>query len=229
MRIRSWVSKVALLSAVLGFVACGDGNDSAESRVKVFHASPDAPNVDVLVDGGRVLENVPFGAASELLPLDVGVRNIKVNVTGTDITAINADVPFEEGTDYLVVAVDKVAKISPLVLETSSEQPEAGNALVRVLHAAPSAPTVDIYVTGVGGDITNASPTVSALTFKDATTYLSVPAGTYDVFVTPTGTKTVAIEAKGLEIKDQLVATVAALDAKGGGAPFALSVLDDRN
>jgi len=29
-------------------------------------------------------------------------------------------------------------------------------------------------------------------------------------------------------IADQLVATVAALDAKGGGAPFTLQVLDER-
>jgi hypothetical protein len=96
------------------------------------------------------------------------------------------------------------------------------------LHAAPSAPVVDVYVTAVGGDISKEAPVVSGLAFKGSTEYLSVPAGAYDVFVTPTGTNTVAIKAKRLQITDQLVATVAALDAVGGGAPFALAVLDER-
>jgi hypothetical protein len=61
--------------------------------------------------------------------------------------------------------------------------------------------------------------------FKAISDYLTVPAGTYDVLVTVANTKTVAIQAKGLNLTDQLVATVAALDAKGGGAPFSLQVL----
>jgi hypothetical protein len=69
---------------------------------------------------------------------------------------------------------------------------------------------------------------LSNVPFKALSDYLSVPAGSFDVAVTLAGTKKVAIEAKGLEIPAGLVATVAALDAQGGGAPFSLQVLDER-
>lgn len=54
---------VACLSTLLA--ACGgdsnSNNDSqASSFVRVLHASPDAPNVDVLVDGTAVLTDVAF-------------------------------------------------------------------------------------------------------------------------------------------------------------------------
>jgi hypothetical protein len=224
---RSIFAALYLATIAFGAAACGDGNNN-ESRVRVFHASPDAPNVDVLIDGGRVLENVPYTAASDFLGIDAGDRRVQVNVTGTDISAIDTHATFAEDTDYMIVAADKVARITGLVFTANRTTPERGSARVRVLHAAASAPVVDVYVTAPDAGIADVQPTLSNVPFKAMSDYLTVPAGTYDVFVTVAGTKNVAIEAKGLVVSDQLVATVAALDAAGGGAPFSLQVLDER-
>jgi hypothetical protein len=221
-------SRAALAALLMGIVGCGDSGDSSEARVRVFHASPDAPAVDVLVNGGRVLEDVPYTVSSEFLPVDAGQSRIQVNVAGTDTTAIDATLELAEDTDYFIVAADKVAKIAPLVFTADRKDPEAGTARVRVLHSAASAPAVDVYVTAPGQGIASAPPVLSNVPFKALSDYLSVPAGSFDVAVTLAGTKKVAIEAKGLEIPAGLVATVAALDAKGGGAPFSLQVLDER-
>jgi hypothetical protein len=221
------VSTISLFSGVLGLTGCGDSNND-EARVRVFHASPDAPNVDVLIDGGKVLENVPYKVASDFLGIDAGDRRVQVNVTGTDTSAIDTHAVFAEDTDYMIVAADKVARITALVFTADRTTPESGSARVRVLHAAASAPVVDVYVTAPDAGIANAQPTLSGVPFKAISDYLTVPAGTYDVFVTVAGTKNVAIQAKGLAIADQLVATVAALDATGGGAPFSLEILDER-
>jgi hypothetical protein len=221
-------SRAALAALLIGIVGCGDSGDSSEARVRVFHASPDAPAVDVLVNGGRVLENVPYTVSSDFLSLDAGQSRIQVNVAGTDTTAIDATLELAEDTDYFIVAADKVAKIAPLVFTADREVPEAGTARVRVLHSAASAPAVDVYVTAPGQGIASATPVLSNVPFKALSDYLSVPAGSFDVAVTLAGTKKVAIEAKGLEIPAGLVATVAALDAQGGGAPFSLQVLDER-
>lgn len=218
---------IGLLGLVAGLTGCGDSSND-EARVRVFHASPDAPNVDVLIDGGRVLENVPYTVASDFLGVDAGDRRIQVNVTGTDTTAIDAHLLLAEDTDYMIVAADKVAQITPLVFTADRSRPESGSARIRVLHAAPSAPNVDVYVTAPDAGIANAQPVLSDVPFKALSDYLTVPEGSYDVIVTPRGTKTVAIQAKGLVIGNQLVATVAALDAVGGGAPFSLQVLDER-
>jgi hypothetical protein len=224
---RSLFAAVYFATIAFGVGACGDGNNN-ESRVRVFHASPDAPNVDVLIDGGRILENVPYTAASDFLGIDAGDRRVQVNVTGTEISAIDTHATFAENTDYMIVAADKVAQITGLVFTANRTTPERGSARVRVLHAAASAPTVDVYVTAPDAGIADAQPTLSDVPFKAMSDYLTVPAGAYDVFVTVAGTKNIAIQAKGLAVTDQLVATVAALDATGGGSPFSLQVLDER-
>jgi len=227
MRLRATLFGLVLTGLAAGFTGCGDSNNN-EARVRVFHASPDAPNVDVLINGGRILENVPYKAASDFLGIDSGDTRVQVNVTGTDTSAIDTHVVFDEDTDYMIVAADKVAQITPLVFTADRSRPEAGSAKLRVLHAAASAPAVDVYVTAPDAGIANAQPVLSNVPFKTMSDYLTVPAGSYDVFVTLAGTKRVAIEARALAVSDGLVGTVAALDEVGGGAPFSLEVLDER-
>lgn len=228
MRKASTLLSGLIAACFLSLTGCGDSNNSYQTHVRVFHASPDAPNVDVLINGGRVLENVPYTAASDFLPIDSGDAQVLVNVAGTDTSAINAHVNFQEGTDYMIVASGKVAQIAPLVFTADRTLPTPGSAKIRVLHSAASAPAVDVYVTAPNAGLSGVAPVLSDVPFKALSDYLTVPAGTYDVLVTVAGTKQVAIQAKGLAVSDQLVATVAALDAVGGGAPFSLQVLDER-
>ena len=213
------------LAAVVG---CGGNNKNDEARLRVFHASPDAPNVDVLVDGGAVLENVPYTAASDFLPVASGTRHIRVTAAGTDTAVIDAPLDLESDTDYLVVAAGKLAQLAPIVTTTDRSAPASGLARLRVLHSAASAPAVDVYVTAPGIGIAAAEPILSNVPFRAISDYLTVAADSYDVNVTVAGTKTVAIQALNLAVPEGLVATVAALDNSGGGAPFALKVLDER-
>jgi len=221
-------SALTTILVLAGLIGCGNGNMSQEARVRVFHASPDAPNVDVLVDGGRVIEDVPYAAASEFLPLTVGQRQFTVTATGTDTAVIDTELKLNQDTDYLVVAAGKVADIAPIVATVDRSDTESGTARIRVLHSAASAPEVDIYVTTPGAEISGAEPVLTNVPFRAISDYLSLPSGSYDVSVTLAGTKTVAIQALNLEISDGLIATVAALDNAGGGAPFSLKVLDER-
>jgi hypothetical protein len=221
--------KLTLLTLTLAaIVGCGGDDNNDEARLRVFHASPDAPNVDVLVDGGSVLENVPYTAASEFLPLTAGKRRITITAAGTNTAVIDAELELGHNSDNLVVAAGKVAEIAPIVATADRSAPPEGSARVRVLHAAASAPAVDVYVTAPGAEIGGVEPVLSNVPFRAISDYLTVPAGSYDVTVTVAGTNNIAIQALNLAISDGLVATVAALDSTGGGAPFALKVLDER-
>ena len=222
-----------LLAATALSAACSDDDDNTgpegEARVRVVHASPDAPSVDVLLDDAEVLSDVPYLASSAYLATSAGDHNLKVNAAGTATTAIDADVTLADGTDYTVIASDLVAAITPIVLEDDNTAPAAGNARVRAIHGAPSAPAVDIYVTAPGVDLGAATPVLTGVAFGDVADYLEVPAGEYQVRVAPAGTKTVAIDSGALTLESGQVRTAIAVDAPGGGAPFDLLVLADSN
>lgn len=229
--------KLKLLSLLLAAsaltAACDDDDDNTgpngEARVRVVHASPDGPDVDVLVDDAVVLDGVPYLTASDYLDVAAGARNLKVNAAGTSTTVIDADVNLTDGTDYTVIASGLVAAIEPIVLQDDNTTPAAGTVRVRAIHGAPSAPAVDIYVTAAGASLAGQLPALTGVEFGDVADYIEAPAGDYQVRVTLAGTQTVVIDSGALTLASGQVRTAIAVDAPGGGAPFDLLLLEDLN
>jgi len=180
-----------------------------QARVRVVHASPDAPAVDVWVNDNVAFSNAPFKGITQYAPLDPGTYNIKVVPTGaTEPVVIEADLPLE-AKDYTVVAVGKLENIEPLVLEDNNSTPAEGKAHVRFVHASPDAPAVDIAVKG--------GPVLfSNIAFKGVGDYTPVDAGTYDLEVRLAGTDTVALDVPGVNLTGQTVYTIFAMGLAGG-------------
>jgi len=222
---------VTLAALVAASTACSDDNNSPSSnaQVRVVHGSPDAPAVDVLVDGAKVLDSVTYKVASGYLAVPSGSRNVKVNLYSTATSVINADVVLSKDASYTVIAVNTAAAIEPLVLMDDLASPAAGNVKVRLVHGAPSVGTVDIYVTAPGANLAAATPTLTDVPFKGASGYLEVPAGDYQVRITPAGTKTVAIDTGTLTLAAGQIRTGIAVEAPGGGGPLSALLLADKN
>jgi len=231
--IRKPILALALL-ATATLAACSDDDDdvtgpSTSAQVRVVHASPDAPNVDVLVDNAAALTNVAYKASSSYLEVPSGSRNLKVRATGTSTTVIDQNATLSQGAFYTVIATGRVASIAPLVLTDDQTSPASGSIRLRLVHAAPAAGAVDIYVTAPTADIATATPTLTSVAFRAASNYLEVPAGTYRVRITPAGTKTVAIDVNNVALTAGQVRTAVAVDAPGGGAPLGAILLADKN
>ncbi|HEU5175752.1 MAG TPA: DUF4397 domain-containing protein [Gemmatimonadaceae bacterium] len=221
------------LAAVLAIATTGCDDDptapAATAELRVVHASPDAPNVDVLVDGATALTNVAYRGVSAYLDVPAGTRALAVRPTGTTTNVISANATVAAGDAYTVLATGLVASIAPLVLEDDRTAPAAGSVRLRLVHASPAAGAVDIYVTAPTADLATTSPTLSNVPFRAASSYLEVPAGTYRVRITPTGSKTVALDVNNVALAAGQVRTAVAVDAPGGGAPLSAILLADRN
>jgi hypothetical protein len=174
--------RAATLLATLGLLALVATPVAAqdEAFVRVVHASPDAPNVDIWVDGEVVLSDVPFTAVSDYLALPAGDYNIQVTATGATDPVIDADLTLEVGTSYTVAATGLLADITATVL-TDDRTPASGQAKLRVFHASPSAPaSVDVAVT-------DGPVLVEGLEYPQATDYLTVEPGTYPLEIRAAG------------------------------------------
>jgi hypothetical protein len=221
------IVSAALLVAALWASGCGDGSSNA--KLRVLHASPDAPNVDINLDGKNVLTNVAYKTASDYLNVKAGAHTIKVYPTGTTTAVITANVTLLKDSYTTVAAVDFVSNIQGKVLDDNNTPPVTGNIKLRLFHAAPSAGNVDIYVTAPDTDLSTATPNLTDIPFLAVSDYISTAAGTYRVRITPTGTKTVAIDSGSLTLTVGQIRTAVAIDNTGGGAPFGAIVLNDLN
>ena len=201
---------VALLTAVVFVSSCSKDAEKTYAKVLVTHSSPDAPGVDLLVDNSKQNSAaLTYPNNTGYLQVETGTRNIKVNVTGTSTTVINADLPLEKGKNYSVFAIDSVSKISALVIADDLTAPASGKAHVRFIHLSPNAPAVDVAVTGGGVVFGNKA-------FKDYTAFTPLDAGTYNLEVRVAGTNTVALPLPGITLEAGKIYTVFAKGFLGG-------------
>jgi hypothetical protein len=205
---------------------------STPATVRVIHDTADAPAVSVYANANFTTPVVAslsfpnFTADLPILPAS-SVTSVQVTPAGNPGTVvINAPVTLNAGMQYSVYAVGTLATIGPLVT-TDDRRRLATQAKVRIIHGSPSAGNVDIYLTAPGAGIATATPILTSVPFKADTGFLSVPAGSYDVTVTPAGTKTAAIGPATITIANKGIYTAVARDRAGGGTPLGLILLDD--
>lgn len=192
-------------------------DDHSHANVLVTHASPDAPGVDLLVDNSK--QNpaaLTYPSNTGYLQIASGTRNIKVNVTGTSTTVIEADLPITKDMNYSVFAVDSVSKISAVVLTDDLTAPAAGKAHVRFIHLSPNAPAVDIAVASSGAVV------FGDIAFKENTAFTPLDAGTYNLDVRVAGTSTVALVLPAITLESGKIYTVFAKGFLGGSGSQAL-------
>jgi hypothetical protein len=154
-------------------------HQQTDVNVRVAHMAPDAPNVDVFVDGQEVLSDVPFRTVSDYLTLDPGVYNIMIQDANNTVTVFNGTARLSPG-DYTLVAqgeLDNDTFTVRGVHDVNTAVP-ANQARLRGIHASPDAPAVDV----TANDTTLLFDNVS---FGNSSGYVHVPDGTYDVQVRP--------------------------------------------
>lgn len=209
------------------------------STVRVVHASPDAPPVDVLVnDTVRAVQGAAYETVTGYLPLAPDTYNFKVVPEGgaPADAVIDADLGLVQGAEATVLAVgtltDPGFPIEPLVV-TDNTRRVATEARIRLVHGSVSAGEVDIYVAAGGSLTANIDPSLdfvfkaSAVPFKADTGYLSVPAGQYDIAIAPTGTTAAAIGPLTIDVAAGGIYTAVARDEVGIGLPLGVILMDD--
>ena len=197
------------------FTSCKDDDEeevipAGSGKVMIIHASPDAPDVDLLLDNTQ-LNSVPvsFLDNTAYLTAASGTRTLKINVAGTTTTALTANLSVSSGKSYSVFAVDSVASLSGLVFEDNLSTPASGKAHIRFIHLSPNAPAVDVALDGgavVFGDYE----------FKEGSAFTPLDAGTYDLEVRVAGTSTVALDLDPITLTAGKIYTVYAKGFLGG-------------
>jgi uncharacterized protein DUF4397 len=152
-----------------------NGSTGAETTptsayVRVVHASPDAPDVDVWAAGvdQPVITGLHYGDTSDYLELPPGSYNIQLRAAGS-----SASDPIAYETGPIDLAAGRITAVAAGLLGSTESASRfrvltfaegfgpagTGSAVARVVHASPDAPTVAIDL----HDDDAGSPEVSSL------------------------------------------------------------------
>lgn len=197
------------------------------ARLRALFASPNAGNLDVLLDEKPVAANIPYRTATTYVTLPAGAHTVRFNAAGTGNTVLNANVSLAANTDTTLAVVGDAGNVAPVSLTDDNSAPASGAARVRVLQASPAMGAVDVYITAKDADILAASPAVNGVAYRAASNYVQLPAGTYEIRVTPAGTKNIAIDALMTMTAGQVV-TIGSVGDPSVGQPLEAIVFPDR-
>jgi hypothetical protein len=185
------LSLLLLPVLLLALDGCSEDDDkvtnpyNGEARLRVVHASPDAPAVDVYAEGvdEPLIEDLAYGDASSYLDLDAGSYNIQLRAAGSDaqdpVAYETGELEVPEDAVITAVAVGLLSAVRDeeafrvLTLVEDFGAAGAGQALVRIVHGGADAPEVALDVANDG------DPEVMDFGFSDDTgaAGVALPAG----------------------------------------------------
>jgi len=185
----------AALAVLPGAGRAQDRTDE-DASIRFVHASPDAPAIDVIVDGAPVAENVAFSSASDYLPFSAGEHQVQIVPTGSgaESAVLDETVDLDGGGAYIFAAAGLLNEIEAKTYEVDLDDLDENQSRVRLVHLSPDTDNVDLYVTG--GD-----EWFDDVDFPNASDYKDVDAGSYDLEVRAHDSETVALTLSGFEVQ----------------------------
>ena len=157
----------------------GEGEHPA--KIRILHAVPDAPNVDVLVNGTRVLKDFPYKKVTDYLSLPAGKYQVDVYPTGNLASSlISRKINVESGKSYTIAATGAEKKLHLQTFEDRFDVP-SGKTKVRFVHLSPDAGAVDVGVK-------NGENLFNNVTFRKNTDYLTINPTNVDLEAKKAGT-----------------------------------------
>lgn len=162
----------AAVAAVVSSVAMAD--------VRVIHASPNAPAVDIYVNtppgsGAPALSNLAFTQGSPYVPFPTGLYHIQVTPAGLPAPiVIDITAPVNGALNYSVIATGFIDDLQPTVF-LDDRTSNSNAARVRFINASPDAPAIDLFEAGA------VNPIFDAVFFRSGSAYAELPGGSYDL------------------------------------------------
>lgn len=128
-----------------------------QTLVRGVMLSPDAPPVDVVVDGKLAARAAKYAGTSPSIAIPPGKHDVQGLTAGTTTALFDFPVTIATGAQETLLAVGPIASVQPLLLQDDDTPAPTGFARLRVVQAI--AAPVDVYVVPSG--VLGAKPTAT--------------------------------------------------------------------
>jgi hypothetical protein len=201
-------------------------NQTMQTAMRVANMIPDAPVIDVYlgaVTGTPAFQNVAYGVTTAYQNVANGEVTVNITRAGDAAVVATGKITVVGGQALSVYAsgldADDTARFASLV---ESQRSINDQAQARFVVAAPSAGGIDMYLVSPGQPISDKPPVLASAQLL-ANTSVNLTPGSYDLYVTRTGTSVNLIGPEPITVAGGSVYSIVLLDAVGG-APGPLSV-----
>ncbi|MBN8280202.1 MAG: DUF4397 domain-containing protein [Gammaproteobacteria bacterium] len=194
---------LAALAATLVVAGCGGGGGEVDNDLafRVVHVAPDAPAVNILLDGVVFRQAVPYKGGTNRVaatPREYTFAVEAITADGPLKLFPDQTVDLQAGVEYTLLALGEGSAgsahpLQPLLIQNDFADIPADNVRLQVVHGAPDLAAVDVYLTAIP-DAPAPLPPLAGATPLATVTYAAQPAArqlrpsdSYVIRVTPAG------------------------------------------
>lgn len=187
----------------------------ADSYVRIIHASPDAPPVDIYANGNLIARNLAYKQLTNYVAVKPGEYTIQVYPAGQKLNpVINTKFAVPQKSSFTIAAVGKLANISLLpIMEVYMPMIDKRSSYIRFAHLSPNAPAVDIT-------LPDGTKLFSNVSYQQYTDYISVAPDNYTLQVKPAGSNQVVLTVPNVKLLPGTIYTVYAVGLVGETPPL---------
>ncbi|MFO1323945.1 MAG: DUF4397 domain-containing protein [Burkholderiales bacterium] len=186
------------------------------ANVRVINLMADAPSIDVQVGGSPAFSGVAFQAATGYQSFNNQTTSFAVFVSGSTTPLTTFSAPLAGEQPYTLIVFGSQQYPGASLFSEVAKAPTNGNIQFTVFNAAINNGFIDVYVTTPGADITQLNPNFGNISYNGVALNLAFAPGTYQIQVTPSGTKTVIYDSGGTALTPNIALAFIAY-SKGSG------------
>lgn len=194
---------------------------SKNSYIRLLHASPDAPLVDVYANDKLIAKNLSYKEFSPYIQMQSGNYNITIFPAGTKVKPVLKSTFFVPPRSIFTIAASgRLSNLNLLAIPEPIKQIPPGKAFIRFAHLSPDAPEVDVV-------LKNETKLFSNVSFKEFTEYVPIKPGNLTLDIRPSRSNKSILYVPNIVLKPNRFYTVYVVGSVSGKPPLqALIPLD---
>ncbi|WP_027623548.1 DUF4397 domain-containing protein [Clostridium lundense] len=193
------------------------------SYLRILHAVPDAPKVDVYLNDKLVANNLAFKQFTEYLSVIPGYYNVKIYPAGNTANPVINTSFFASGNNiYTAAAIGLLKNIYLKVIEDTPMAIAPNKTMIRFVHLSPDAPMVNVVLPNKNIGFENVS-------FGEVTNYKEMSPGISTIQISAAQTGNVVLMSPNARFGPNKFYSIYAVGLAGGNPPLQILLPLDGN
>lgn len=183
-----------------------------KTKLRFVNGLYDNPTVDLYVDDTKLVSNINYRLATELLQMPSGNRrNLKVNRSGSLTQIYSRISTIDYSKEYSFIVCGETAFPDGFVIENPVKNAPAGKSSIRFVHASAGLGSMSVSIVNSAGTVN-----IPNVTYKSTSSYVDLISGNNKITVTISSTSGNIILTSDAFLEEDKVYTVYILGNLGG-------------
>lgn len=164
------------------------------SNIRIFHAAPGAPEVDVYANGKKVANRLVYGQFTDYVSVNPGTYIIEAFPVGLkDSPILRVRLPIADGKVYTLSVIGILPNIGILPVEDEYQNLSQNKVNIRFINLSPNAPGLNLALRYGANLFTD-------IHYTEASQYAPIVPGKYNMVVRPTLVDTIVVNLPNVQL-----------------------------